>query len=118
MNIQRPYRRVPNPYEQESPPYQAFQQNGHIQGPHQQQVHQPLTPFEYYSKPVQPPIWPNYGQHHIPGQASPSFLTQYQDENGQMDVEKVLSTVGQFANTVQQISPVIQQVSSLIKTFR
>lgn len=118
MNRQRPYHRAPNPYEQQYTPYQTFQKNWHPEGPYQHQVKQPLTPFEYYSKPIQPPIWPNDGQQNMPSQPSPSFLAQYQDANGQMDVEKVLSTVGQFANTVQQISPVIQQVGSLIKTFR
>lgn len=118
MNIQRPYRRARNPYEQTYTPFKAFQENGQPKGPYQQEEQHPLTPFEYYSKPIQPPIWPHYGQQNIPSEPSPSLLAQYQDENGQMNVEKVLSTVGQFANTVQQISPVIQQVSSIIKTFR
>lgn len=96
--------------------------------PNQQQFQQG-TPFDYFSKPEQPNQWPiTHEQDHPyfypPPQSfsnqsqSPGFLTQFQDENGQMNFEKVLSTVNQLANTFQQVTPVIQQVSAMIKTFR
>lgn len=54
---------------------------------------------------------PNY-------QPRPNFMNQFQGSDGQLDFNKMLSTVGQLANTVQQVSPVIQQVGSLMKSFK
>lgn len=83
------------------------------------------TPFEYFEKPRQPTNWPNGIQQHQnfyppsqPSNQSPSLLTQFQDQNGLIDINKTLSTVGQFANTVQQVTPVIKQISDLVKLFR
>lgn len=83
------------------------------------------TPFEYYEKPRQPTGWPNELQQYQdfypsfqPPNQSPSIFAQFKDQNGQVDINKTLSTVGQFANTVQQVTPVIKQISDLIKSFR
>lgn len=88
------------------------------------------TPFQHFTKPSQASNWPdtpNYQQNYegfydqsnpIHSQPSPSFLTQFQNEDGQMDINKMLSTVGQIVNTVQQVSPVIQQFGSIVKSFR
>ena len=46
------------------------------------------------------------------------FTNPFQNENGQLDVNKTLATVGQFATTIQQISPIIKQVNNLIKGLR
>lgn len=99
-----------------------------------EQVHQ-QSPFEYYSKPSQPESWPYpmfqqpndyqlqqqgpYFQQQIQ-QSNPSsgFLAQFQTPEGQMDVQKMLSTVGQLANTVQQVSPVIKEIGAMIRVFR
>lgn len=84
---------------------------------------QSSSPFAYFQKPRQPSNWPyvqstqgNYQQ--SPTQNRPTILTQFQDENGQMDIHKTLATVGQFANTVQQVTPMVKQISDLIKSFR
>jgi len=45
-------------------------------------------------------------------------LQQFVDENGQMDINKMLRTVGQLADTVQQVTPVIRELNDVIKTFR
>jgi len=100
-----------------------------------EQVHQ-QSPFEYYSKPSQPENWPyvmpqqsNYyqSQQQDPyysqqqtGQPNPTpgILAQFQTSEGQMDVQKMLSTVGQLANTVQQVSPVIKEIGAMIRVFR
>lgn len=47
-----------------------------------------------------------------------SLLTQFQNSEGQIDVDKMLNTVGQLANTYHQVAPIIKQFGSLIKTFR
>ncbi|WP_249872711.1 YppG family protein [Oceanobacillus saliphilus] len=38
--------------------------------------------------------------------------------NGQIDFDKVLSTVGQLASTYHQVTPIVKQFGSLIKNFR
>ncbi|SFB04364.1 YppG-like protein [Lentibacillus halodurans] len=79
------------------------------------------TPFEVYSKPKQPMNWEGYPQ---PGAISshpplPNHLLYYfQDHNGELDLDKMLSTAGQVANTVQQISPMVKQVGDFMKQFR
>lgn len=52
------------------------------------------------------------------GIASSRVIQQFLDENGQVDIQKMLSTVGQFADTVQQVSPVIKQLNDLVRSFR
>lgn len=52
------------------------------------------------------------------GMAANRVMQQFLDENGQMDFQKMLSTVGQFADTVQQVSPVIKQLNDLVRSFR
>lgn len=47
-----------------------------------------------------------------------AFTHQFLNENGQIDVNKMLTTVGQLAQTVQQVSPVIKQVNDIIQSFR
>lgn len=55
----------------------------------------------------------------LPNQPQPpGLLSQFQDSNGQIDFNKMFSTVGQLANTVQQVSPVIKQFGSFMKNLR
>lgn len=87
------------------------------------------TPFEYYAKPNQPTDWPYTMQqqsNYYPFQQqsteqsnlTANLLTQFQTEDGQVDLQKMLSTVGQLANTVQQVSPVIKEIGAMISIFR
>lgn len=46
------------------------------------------------------------------------IIQQFLDDNGQVDIQKMLKTIGQFADTVQQVSPVVKQINDLIKSFR
>ncbi|WP_368654014.1 YppG family protein [Ornithinibacillus sp. 4-3] len=89
------------------------------------------VPYPYHSffpggyPPNQPPIpgqWNaptqaayNQPNHSPPSNSSPSFMSQFQQASGQIDFNKMLSTVGQLANTVQQVAPMIQQFSALFK---
>lgn len=79
-------------------------------------------PAEHYQDPVRPYNWQQMymdSHNHQPeGQGVHPILQQFQNENGQIDINKMLSTVGQLANTVQQVSPVFKQVGDLIKSFR
>src|SRR5690625_809151 len=100
-----------------------------------EQVHQ-QSPFEYYAKPPQPESWsyatPQQQNYYQSQQQDPylyqqqaqqpsttaGILAQFQTAEGQMDVQKMLSTVGQLANTVQQVSPVIKEIGAMIRVFR
>lgn len=118
------------PYETQyyEPIYQnpTFRPNQPNYNPYEQVQHQ--TPFEYYAKPSQPVdysymtqqqsnYYPYQQQMQQPNQPA-SLWTQFQTEDGQVDMQKMLSTVGQLANTVQQVSPVIKEIGAMISVFR
>lgn len=104
----------------------TFRPNQPHYNPYEQMQHQ--TPFEYYAKPNQPADWPymaqqqsNYYPYQQPNRQpnqAPNLLTQFQTSEGQVDLQKMLSTVGQLANTVQQVSPVIKEIGAMISVFR
>ncbi|WP_337017121.1 YppG family protein [Oceanobacillus massiliensis] len=84
------------------------------------------TPYELFAKPELPIQWANETMNN-PAQATPESNTTaagpgpaayFQNGNGQLDFDKVISTVGQLASTYHQVSPIVKQFSSLIKTFR
>ena len=47
-----------------------------------------------------------------------NMFNQFLDDKGQVDIQKTLQTVGQFADTVQQVSPVIKQLNDLVHSLR
>lgn len=115
------------------PPSDMYQQNPYTQHPnypYSQQNGPTLiqqTPYEQFAKPQQPLYWdqmqtmnanpnPQYSQQGAnPGSG---FKAYFQDEDGQMDFDKMLSTVGQLANTYHQVSPIVKQFGSLIKNLK
>ncbi|WP_087974521.1 YppG family protein [Oceanobacillus rekensis] len=97
------------------------------------------TPYELFAKPEMPVQWLYESQMDADplkantgniGGASEGFTGEnasgpaggptsyFNNGNGQIDFDKVLSTVGQLANTYHQVSPIVKQFSSLIKNFR
>ncbi|KPH75647.1 YppG family protein [Oceanobacillus caeni] len=85
--------------------------------------HANQTPYEYFQKPEQPMNWPNnaaFEPNQIQQQPGmpPNVMSQFQKENGQLDLDKVLGTVGQLAQTYHQVAPIFQQFSSFMKNFR
>ncbi|HLS07806.1 YppG family protein [Lentibacillus sp.] len=75
------------------------------------------TAFEVYSKPKQPVSWQAYPYSAATFTQPPkpkNLLYYFQDQNGELDLDKMLSTAGQVANTVQKISPVVKQVGDLL----
>ncbi|WP_188456853.1 YppG family protein [Virgibacillus oceani] len=78
------------------------------------------TPFEQFAKPKQPSDWYTYMQPNAtpyPPPKSSGLVSYFQDKNGQMDLDKMFSTVGKLANTVQQVSPVVKQFGSIMKNM-
>lgn len=125
------------PYQPRSPYYNvgsdSYQPYTMSQPPQQYDPRytQDLTPFEQYAKPEQPNNWyipeasyeqmeyPQPTTNHTSTSDQPStFVNPFQTESGQLDVNKMLSTVGQLADTVQQVSPLFKQIGAMIKVFR
>lgn len=87
----------------------------------QQEMKPPLfqSPYEQFMKPPQPNQWnpyysleqqfPQYGQMQGPKNG---MIQYFQDKNGQLDIDKMLSTMGQVANTANQFSPLVKSLSS------
>src|SRR5690625_1048134 len=121
VHQEHPYYEQPIPQQ----PYYSQQAYYPYPSPHGFVPHE-KTPFEQFAKPKQPMNWyPHQQQQYYPPPNKPNHTQQvnnlkayFQDSNGQVDFDKMFSTVGQLANTVQQVSPVIKQVGSLIKSFK
>lgn len=81
------------------------------------------TPYTQFAKPKQPVDWfqsiPEYAELPPPTNAKPKgFLSFFQDDKGNLDLDKMLTTVGKAADTFQQLSPLVQQMGSIMKNFR
>ncbi|WP_067730270.1 YppG family protein [Oceanobacillus damuensis] len=101
------------------------------------------TPYEIFAKPELPEQWPNEPKINptsmadngnglgtsgnfgaagpaggLAGNPSGGPASYFYNNNGQIDFDKVLSTVGQLASTYHQVTPIVKQFSSLIKNFR
>lgn len=75
------------------------------------------TPFDYYRKPKQPADWYQAISRNraIPSPPQNSLFAYFQDENGQMDWDKMLKTAGKMADTFQQVTPMLWEFSSKLK---
>lgn len=117
-----------NPFQQ---PDQAMMNQTPL---HQQQNMMNQSPFQQFAKPKQPADWfnemfqnqanqqqananPNMNPNGNPN-PNPGIISQFQDENGQISLDKMLNTVGQMANTYHQVQPIVKQFGSLINMFR
>lgn len=66
----------------------------------------------------EPPYTQNFSGDLTDNAAANRVMQHFMDENGQIDIPKMLKTVGQFADTIQQVSPVIKQLNDLVRSFR
>ncbi|SDM87185.1 YppG family protein [Sediminibacillus halophilus] len=110
-------------------PYGAYQQPGQpsqlhpFMKPTQNAGIPPAgPPYNQFMKPPHPSPWPQqnpsspggpFGQ--APGGG---FIHYFQDKNGQMDIDKMLNTVGQMATTFQQVAPLFKGFGSFIKGIK
>ncbi|GEN32311.1 hypothetical protein HNQ35_002657 [Cerasibacillus quisquiliarum] len=83
-----------------------------IQPPDYQQP-APFSPPNYYQQPETPINMTQMEQI----QSGNSFLEYFYDANGQLDIDKMLSTVGQVANIYHQVSPIVKQFGAFMKHF-
>ncbi|GAA0610610.1 hypothetical protein GCM10009001_29880 [Virgibacillus siamensis] len=99
------------PYMQQSP----------FNKPVPKQKETPQTPFEYFSKPKQPlnwhPVNKSGSQFHKAAEGNELFH-YFEEKKEDVDLDKLMSTIGQVANTVQQVSPVVKQIGALMKQFK
>lgn len=82
---------------------------------------QPTTPYELFAKPVQPLNWmdPSVGNNSMnQGGSQQGVNGPFTGNDGQLDFDKMLSTIGQLASTYHQVSPIVKQFSSLMKLVR
>ncbi|WP_186576312.1 YppG family protein [Aquibacillus kalidii] len=90
--------------------------------PNSPQFQQTSTPFQQLAKPQQPVNWYQPSQQGPPNQnwkqQPKGIMSYFQDKNGQMDIDKMLGTVGQMANTYHQVSPILKGLGSFVKRFK
>lgn len=120
---QQTYIQGQQPNQQQNIPYgQTFSANQPGNTPNTP----PKSPYEQFAKPPLPMNWYQQQsvQQQMPNQkqAAPqgpkNVMTYFQDENGQLDLDKMLSTVGQMVNTVNQVSPLVKGIGSFMKGIK
>ncbi|MFG6121481.1 MULTISPECIES: YppG family protein [Thalassobacillus] len=84
----------------------------------------PGNPFELYTKPMFPQqnnMYNSYGQQPFyanSGMNPKNMAGYFQDQNGQLDMDKMMKTVGQLAQTANQLSPIMKGIGGFIKGMR
>ncbi|WP_163538953.1 YppG family protein [Gracilibacillus sp. YIM 98692] len=110
------YRKVPYPYHM--PMYEQQVNPSFIQNQPVNQMQGPVTPYQYYQKPLMP-IQQDTSFPQVPMGKQPNpFVHYFQDKNGEMDFDKVFQTVNQLASTYNQVSPIFKNVGSFLKAFQ
>lgn len=114
--------------QQESLPVYQFQEVAEVYYPYDYQqpyYYQPQIAYPYNG--FDPNKYPDFDpqfMYQMPPQQdggtanTNNVMQQFLDENGNVDIQKMLSTVGQLADTVQQVTPVIRQLNDLVRSFR
>ncbi len=112
MNRRSFYQRQPSAHWQNHANH--YQQSSYTSQPQQPPIKQP-TPYEIYAKPAQPMDWFQSGKQAANTAGNPGSFT---DNNGQIEFDKLLSSINQVAGTYHQVSPIVKQLGSLVKMFR
>lgn len=75
------------------------------------------SPFEVFRKPAQPDdLLAYFSGMDYPQPANSSSLAAYfQDENGELDLDKVFATTGRVSNMIKQVSPLVFRLGSFLK---
>ncbi|MFG6116518.1 YppG family protein [Halobacillus sp. MO56] len=122
-----PYQQQPmmgeNPYSYQQQPMMGENSYSYPQSWNMPQA--PGNPFEYYTK----PMFPQQQNHMQSGYGSQPFfynngvnpknmIGYFQDQNGQIDMDKMMKTVGQVAQTANQLSPLMKGIGGFIKGMR
>ncbi|MGP4071488.1 YppG family protein [Piscibacillus sp. B03] len=87
--------------------------NQYSQNPYQQQFHNEQQPL-YFEVPDQ------YEQNHsmnLQNTVAP-LLQYFQDDQGEVDIDKVIATTNQFMKTASQIAPMVKTLNDFVKGMR
>jgi len=82
------------------------------------------TPYKQFAKPEQPDdllqsIFPaDLYDRKEANHSTAGIMTPFLNQEGQLDIDKVFSTVGKASSVYQQLSPVIRDVGTLITNFK
>lgn len=114
MDRRNYYQREPSVHWPNSANY--YQQPSYSSEPQHFPIKQP-TPYELYAKPAQPMDWFQSGKQAQNSTDNPN-PGSFTDNNGQIEFDKLLSSINQVAGTYHQVSPIVKQLSSLVKMFR
>ncbi|GGM34271.1 hypothetical protein GCM10011351_20310 [Paraliobacillus quinghaiensis] len=110
------YNEPVNPYQMAQQQQNTYPPLANLQPP--QQTHN-IPPYQYFAKPAQPSDgYPESTMNGSYGQQAKGFINYFQDKDGQIDLDKMLNTVGQVANTYQQVSPLIKGIGSFMKGIK
>ena len=79
-----------------------------------------LYPSQNYMTSYYPeyPIENDYGTEENVGQYVSPFIQYFQDENGELDIDKVFFTINQVMKTANQVGPIVQSVNNFVKNLR
>ncbi|KHE71618.1 YppG family protein [Halobacillus sp. BBL2006] len=109
--------RVPSSYPYYQPAPQSYASEWNF-NPSQQGMYTYQNPYMYSY---------DYAGYTENGNANPSmnvgaipktFMNYFQDEEGQLDLDKMMSTTGQVMKTVKQVSPIVKGIGSFVKGIK
>lgn len=114
-NPEQHYQMTPSYPEENYPPYNA-NQSEHI--PYFDTTSYYNEQYSGLPQSFQQANEPGAMQGQVPPQENNQLLSQFQKDSGQLDVDKMLNTIGQLANTYHQVAPIVKQFGSLMRIFR
>ncbi|MDV2583393.1 YppG family protein [Alkalibacillus haloalkaliphilus] len=98
--------------------YQSYPEYDHYQGyegymnmPYEQgnpMYNQFMNPNDYQGFQIP-------GQHAMTPTQKQMLLQYFQDENGEVDLDKVFKTLGQVVQITQQVSPLVKTLNSMVR---
>jgi len=101
----------------------AYQNQGNVNGwynnGYNQNAYVPQNPFPYSYG------YTGYTENGNPetssfqaGALPKGVMNYFQNEDGQLDFDKMMSTTGQVVKTVQQVSPIVKGIGTFVKGFK
>lgn len=102
----------PNGYQ--NIPVQQYPMNGYPN----YQGYQMQYPYSYYQPGYTENVQSPEGQGLPGGGIQKSVMNYFQDEQGQFDFDKMMSTTGQMMKTFQQVSPLVKGIGTFVKGIK
>ncbi|GEL78591.1 YppG family protein [Tenuibacillus multivorans] len=76
-------------------------------------------PYNNYNQPLYFEVPSNEGTQYqnFQNQQSP-FIQYFQDDNGEVDIDKVINTTNQFVKTAAQVGPMVKSLNNFVKGMK